>query len=99
MREVPCHTRGWSSCITFHVTSIAAEHAQTSAYAKRALTQLTDQARHHLVVPFVGAGASANTGLPDWEHLVAPLAQELRLDHQARLDLVDVAQWYADTHG
>jgi hypothetical protein len=77
-------------------------HAQArvfSAETRRALSELSDQARHRLVVPFVGAGASAHTGLPDWQQLVGPLGKELNLENQDRLDLLDVAQWYTDTHG
>ena len=71
-----------------------------SPEARRALSELVDQARHRLVVPFVGAGASASkdTGLPDWQGLVGPLGKQLNLEDQDRLDLLDVAQWYADTH-
>jgi hypothetical protein len=37
--------------------------------------------------------------LPDWKHLVEPLAQQLRLGELDSVDPLDVAQWYTDTHG
>jgi hypothetical protein len=61
------------------------------------LDHLAEQARNRSLVLFVGAGASIDAKLPDWAALIDPLRQDLGVDKT--VDLLDTAQFYADTHG
>ena len=62
-----------------------------------AIALLSEQAGNRSLVPFVGAGASTDAGLPQWKDLVAPLAQQLGV--QPDCDVLDLAQWYVDARG
>ncbi|HNN91789.1 MAG TPA: SIR2 family protein [Pseudomonadota bacterium] len=48
---------------------------------------------------FVGAGASMPSGYASWASLLAPLAQELRLDIKRESDLIALAQYVANQRG
>ena len=48
------------------------------------------------VTLFAGAGLSSNAGLPLWDELMLPLANELGLDPDT--DPINIAQYYSEAH-
>jgi NAD-dependent SIR2 family protein deacetylase len=55
-----------------------------------------DELRSGDVTLFAGAGLSSNAGLPLWDELMSPLANELGLEPGT--DPIAVAQYYTDAH-
>jgi hypothetical protein len=62
----------------------------------RALAQAL---RSRACVLFVGAGLSTGAGLPGWNQLIEQLARALDVDPAARVDHLDLAQWYLEHFG
>jgi hypothetical protein len=50
-------------------------------------------------VLFVGAGLSTGAGMPGWDQLIARLREELKIAPDARVDHLDLAQWYREHFG
>ncbi len=50
-------------------------------------------------VLFVGAGLSTGAGMPGWDQFIASLREELKIDPKARVDHLDLAQWYREHFG
>jgi hypothetical protein len=50
-------------------------------------------------VLFVGAGLSTGAGMPGWDQLIARLRGELKIESEARVDHLDLAQWYFEHFG
>lgn len=63
---------------------------------ERRFPALADELKSGDVTLFVGAGLSSNAGLPLWDELMLPLANELGLDPTT--DPITVAQYYTDAH-
>jgi hypothetical protein len=78
-------------------TTSATEGFDVTAAPERARAFLAEQAAHRSLVVFVGAGVSANAGLPAWQQFVAPLAAQLGVSPGT--DVLDLAQWYVDAYG
>lgn len=58
-----------------------------------------DQVRYGNVSLFLGAGASASTGLPSWANLLEPCARQLKVQITSNMDLFLLAQYYANEYG
>lgn len=58
---------------------------------------LAEHAKNRSLVIFVGAGASRDAGLPDWNDLLRPLRDELAI--KGAVDPLDITQWYVDSKG
>lgn len=58
-----------------------------------------EQVRHGNVSLFLGAGASASTGLPSWANLLEPCARQLKVQITSNMDLFLLAQYYANEYG
>ncbi|EGO7756701.1 nicotinate-nucleotide adenylyltransferase, partial [Enterococcus faecalis] len=68
-----------------------------SEMEKQAINLLVEAMNDDSLIIFVGAGVSANSGLPGWNQLVDVFRDELALDDDA--DNLKVAQFYYDTWG
>jgi len=59
--------------------------------------ELIDELKRNKVILFVGAGVSANLGLPSWSELISHMAQELDFDpktFQSYGDFLELAEYY-----
>jgi NAD-dependent SIR2 family protein deacetylase len=71
--------------------------AWTATDIKSRYPALADELQSGDVTLFVGAGLSRNAGIPLWDELMLPLANELALNHNS-VDPITVAQYYSDAH-
>ena len=59
--------------------------------------ELIDELKRSKVILFVGAGVSANLGLPSWSELINHMAQELDFDpktFRSYGDFLELAEYY-----
>ena len=69
-----------------------------SAIDQQTLNHIIEAMNDDSLIIFVGAGVSANSGLPSWNQLISELRVELSLDDNEE-DNLKVAQFYYDTWG
>lgn len=69
-----------------------------SAIDKQTMNHIIEAMNDDSLIIFVGAGVSANSGLPSWNQLISELRVELSLDDNEE-DNLKVAQFYYDTWG
>lgn len=72
--------------------------ASDKAEKDRLVRTLTKELREENLAVFVGAGLSTPAGFVSWQELLAPIAEELKLDVKREHDLVSLAQYYANEH-
>jgi O-acetyl-ADP-ribose deacetylase (regulator of RNase III) len=62
-------------------------------------SELVQALQARACVLFVGAGLSTGAGMPSWDQFIARLRQELKIADEARVDHLDLAQWYREHFG
>lgn len=68
--------------------------AADKAEKNRLVKELTKELREENLALFIGAGLSSPAGFVSWSELLAPIAEELKLDIDREFDLVSLAQYY-----
>ncbi|EPH93303.1 hypothetical protein D922_01844 [Enterococcus faecalis 06-MB-DW-09] len=63
-----------------------------------AINHINDAVKNDSLIVFVGAGVSANSGLPSWNDLIEELKKEILIDSNEN-DYLRIAQYYFDTVG
>lgn len=66
---------------------------------QHAINNIVEAMNDDSLIVFVGAGVSANSGLPSWNQLIGKLRTELSLLDEDEEDNLKVAQFYYDTWG
>lgn len=71
-----------------------------SAERDRLIRTLTKELREKNLALFIGAGFSMDSGFVSWSQLLAPIAEELKLDiKREEANLVTLAQYYYNAAG
>ncbi|MCO7176981.1 SIR2 family protein [Sporolactobacillus kofuensis] len=65
---------------------------------KLAIKHINDAIKEDSLIVFVGAGVSANSGLPKWSELIDVFKDEINVDDKEN-DYLKIAQYYFDTVG
>ena len=65
---------------------------------KLAIKHINDAIEEDSLIVFVGAGVSANSGLPKWSELIDAFKDELKIDDKEN-DYLKIAQYYFDSVG
>lgn len=66
------------------------------------MDELAQDIREKKIIPFVGAGLSRNLGLPEWEVLMAKVAEDLDIDPDILAlhgDFLQIAEYHIICHG
>ncbi|CUX28450.1 SIR2 family protein [Clostridium sp. C105KSO13] len=63
-----------------------------------AIRHINDAIKEDSLIVFVGAGVSANSGLPKWRELIDAFKDELKIDDKEN-DYLKIAQYYFDSVG